>query len=137
MCWLYWYTEGHGFYANVSDWCVSFWMEKRKYCSYSEKPTIKTLERLIFNKIFIFFSANKLISKSHSSFHSYIKQMLSVTHEIFTSFSIELKRRSFFLDISKGFDKNWHEGLNFKLKQNSISCELPLIFKQQETKGCI
>ena len=32
--------------------------------------------------------------------------------------------RSVFLDISKAFDKVWHEGLTYKLKQNSISGEL-------------
>ena len=74
--------------------------------------------------MFIYFSANKLISKKQSAFQpgdSCINQMLSITHEIFTSLDNGLEVRSAFLDISKAFDKVWHEGLIFKLKQNSIS----------------
>ena len=29
-----------------------------------------------------------------------------------------------FLDISKAFDKVWHDGLIFKLKRNGITCDL-------------
>ena len=32
-------------------------------------------------------------------------------------------------DISKAFDKIWHEGLFFKLKQNGISVNLVNIFE--------
>ena len=32
--------------------------------------------------------------------------------------------RAIFLDISKAFDKVWHEGLVFKLKQNGVEGEI-------------
>ena len=83
-------------------------------------------ERTIFNKIVICFSANKLISKNQSGFQpgdSCINQLLSITHEIFTSFDNGSEVRSVSLDMSKAFDKVWHEGLIFKLKQNDISGE--------------
>ena len=32
--------------------------------------------------------------------------------------------RGVFLDISKAFDKVWHKGIIFKVKQNGISCKL-------------
>ena len=37
--------------------------------------------------------------------------------------------RGEFLDISKAFDKVWHEGLVFKLQQNGISGNLLNIFE--------
>ena len=71
-----------------------------------------------------FFIENNLISKNQSGFRpgdSCINQLLSITHEIYQSFDDSLEVRAVFLDISKPFDKVWHEGLIFKLKQNGIS----------------
>ena len=87
----------------------------------------KTFERLIYNKMFNYFSSNKLISKNQSGFqpgNSCINQLLKITHKIFTSSDNGLEVTNVFLDISKAFDKVWHEGLIFKLKPNGISCEL-------------
>ena len=79
-----------------------------------------------------YFSVNKLISKNQSGLQpgdSCINQLLSITREIFTSFDNGLEVRSVFLNISKAFDKAWHEELIIKLKQNGISGELLHIFK--------
>ena len=73
------------------------------------------LERLMFNEMFNFFIENKLISSNQSGFKpgdSCINQLLS------------LKVRSAFLDISKAFDKVWHDGIIYKLTQNGISGNL-------------
>ena len=74
--------------------------------------------------MFISFSANKLISKNQSGFQPNdpcIYQLLSITHKISTSFDNGLEVRSVFLDISKAFDKVWHEGLIFKLKKKKTA----------------
>ena len=42
-------------------------------------------------------------------------------HSRYLSLDGGLETRGVFLDISKAFDKVWHEGLIFKLKQNGIS----------------
>ena len=87
----------------------------------------KILERLMFNEMFEFFIENKLISSSQSGFKpgdSCINQLLSITHEIYSSFDEGLEVRSVFLDISKAFDKVWHDGIIFKLIQNGISGNL-------------
>ena len=49
----------------------------------------KIFERVVFNEMFIYFSANKRISKNQSGFQpcdSCINRLLSITREIFTSF---------------------------------------------------
>ena len=85
---------------------------------------------------------NGLISQNQSRFKpedSCINQLLSITHEIYKSFDDEFDVRSVFLDISKAFDKVWHEGIIFKLKQNGISGELFSLlcdfFKDQKTES--
>ena len=84
----------------------------------------KILERIMFNEMFESFIENKLISASQSGFKpgdSCINQLLSITHEIYSSFDEGLEVRSVFLDISKALDKVWHDGIIFKLTQNGIS----------------
>ena len=78
----------------------------------------KILERLIFNEMFSFFLSNNLLAPNQSGFKpgdSCINQLLSITHEICSSFDDGFEVRSVFLDISKAFNKVWHKGIIFKL----------------------
>ena len=87
----------------------------------------KILEGLMFNEMFNFFIEKKLILSNQSGFKlgdSCINQLLSITHEIYESFDVGLEVRSVFLDISKAFDKVWHDGIIYKLTQNGISGNL-------------
>ena len=45
-------------------------------------------------------------------------QLLSITNEIYKAFdsSPSLDVREFFLNLSKAFDRIWHDGLMYKLK---------------------
>ena len=92
----------------------------------------KILERLIFEEMFPFFIENKLIAANQSGFKpgdSCINQLIAITDEIYQSFDAGYEVRGVFLDISKAFDKVWHEGLIFKLKQNGISRKLLNLIK--------
>ena len=87
--------------------------------------------------MFKFFIENELISPNQSGFKrgdSCINQLLAITHEIYKSFDDGFEVRGVFLDISKAFEKVWHEGLIFKLKQNGISgnlLNLLCVFRKQ------
>ena len=87
----------------------------------------KMFERLIFNEMFSFFLANNLLAPNQSGFKpgdSCINQLLSITHEIYSSFDDGFEVKSVFLDICKTFNKVWHEMIIFKLKQSDISNDL-------------
>ena len=86
----------------------------------------KILEKLIFNHLYKYLHANNLITKNQSGFRpgdSTSNQLLYLIDEIHQAFDCteSFEVRAVFLDISKAFDKVWHEGLIFKLEQNGIS----------------
>ena len=87
----------------------------------------KIFERLLDNQMFELFIRNDLISQNQSGFKPYdscINQLSAITHEIYKSFDACLDVRALFLDISKAFDKVWHQGRLYKLKDNGISGNL-------------
>ena len=92
----------------------------------------KILEKIIFDQLYAFLNLNNLLSKNQSGFRpgdSTICQLLSITSSIYEAFENYEETRTVFLDISKAFDKVWHEGLISKLKCNGISGKLLTFFE--------
>ena len=86
----------------------------------------KIFEKIMFNSLFKYLENNNLLNPHQSGFRpgdSCVHQLLSITYDIYKSFDANpsLEVRSIFLDMSKAFDRVWHEGLYFKLKRLGLS----------------
>ena len=57
---------------------------------------------------------------------SCIRQLISITHEIYTSFdsNLSLEVRGVFLGISRSFDRVWYAGLICKIKHMGVKGDL-------------
>ena len=88
----------------------------------------KIFERIIFNAIFNYMDQNRFFNTNQSGFRpgdSCIHQLISITHDIHKSFDANPSQvRALFLDISKAFDRVWHKGLLYKIKNFGIEGKL-------------
>ena len=76
--------------------------------------------------MFKYFKENIFLSPHQSFFileDLCVQQLISITHDIYDC-RPSLEMRGVFLDISKTFDKVWHDGLLCKLKRNGINGDL-------------
>ena len=79
-------------------------------------------EMIIFNNLYKHLTTHHLITKNQSGFRpgdSITNQLIDLVDDIQSGFRQQETTWSsaVFLDISKAFDKVWHEGLIFKMRQ--------------------
>ena len=94
----------------------------------------KMFEKIIFSHLHDHLTTHNLITKNQSGFRpgdSTTSQLMDLVDEIHHAFdnTQSLEFRAIFLDISKAFDKVWHDGLIFKMRQNGVSGQLLNVFQ--------
>ena len=83
----------------------------------------KVFERVLFKHIYNHLYINNLLYKYQTGIlpsHSTTLQLIDIYHHICQSFDEKQYSCMVYCDISKAFDRVWHRGLLFKLRQNGI-----------------
>ena len=87
----------------------------------------KVMERLVYNKLYLYLVSNNLLTSKNAGFkknNSTITQLVALCHKIYLGLEEHKCVSMVFLDASKAFDKVWHVGLIYKLKQLGIVDDL-------------
>ena len=81
----------------------------------------KILEKIVFNKIYKHISEHELLTDKQSGYrpeHSTQLQLIYLTHNIYKTLDAGNEFTAIYLDISKYFDKIWHDGLLYKCERD-------------------
>ena len=104
---------------------IKRWQTNQCQCQYWPVSLLpicsKIFEKIICNSLFKYLEDNKLLNCNQSGFQSgdsCVHQLLSIRYKIYISFVSNpcLEVRSIFLDISKAFNRVWHNALLYELK---------------------
>ncbi|MCG8045232.1 MAG: reverse transcriptase domain-containing protein [Candidatus Thiodiazotropha endolucinida] len=83
----------------------------------------KMLEKIIFKYLFNYLKEHEILTRYQSGFRpkdSTVTQLLEIYHIIIDNLDKGRDLKFVFCDVSKAFDKVWHQGLLFKLKRYGI-----------------
>ena len=84
----------------------------------------KILEKIVYKRLYEYLIDNNLLIEQNSGFKrkdSTVNQLLKFVHQIYQDINSGKDTCLVFLDVSKAFDKVWHKGLLFKLRQLGIA----------------
>ena len=114
-------------------------IKKRKiYCKYRPVSLLplasKIFEKATYHNLLNYIERENLLNINQSGFRandSCINQLISITHEIYRAFNCNpsLEVRGIILELSKAFDKVWHQGLLFKFESFGIRGKLSVFSK--------
>jgi hypothetical protein len=102
----------------------------------------KVFEKLLFDHIYNFLISNKLLVPNQSGFihgDNTVNQLMSICNNISLHFENGEEVVGVFLDLTKAFDKVWHEGLKYKLQKIGISGHIFELLSSylHERKQCV
>ena len=83
----------------------------------------KRHEKIVYKRLYEHCVENNLLIENNSGFKhndSTVNLLLNITHKIYKSIDDGRDVCAIFLDVSKAFDKVWHEGLLFKIKEFGV-----------------
>ena len=92
----------------------------------------KILERIVFKNVFNYFRDNHLLSPHQSGFmpgDSTVNQLTYLYHIFAKALDERKKIQIVFCDISKAFDRCWHDGILFKLQTLGVGGHILSWFK--------
>jgi hypothetical protein len=84
----------------------------------------KLCERIVFKHVFNYLRDNNVFFKYQSGFmpkDSTVNQLLNIYHVLSKALDDKKDTKMVFCDISKAFDRVWHEGLLYKLENCGIN----------------
>ena len=99
----------------------------------------KVFEKVIFDHTYPYLENNKLLPPYNSGFRhddSAINRIIAMLEDIYTGLDQHQDSLFVSLDISKAFDRVWHKGLLFKLKQLGITGNLLKWFASYLSHRC-
>ena len=91
------------------------------------------IECLIYNVINYFLFDNNIFSPNQAGFRSgdyCINGFISINHKILNAFDKEFDVHGIFIDITKAFEKVWHDDLSLKQLKNGVSRDIINILRE-------